>query len=160
MGSVQPVPDPSVEEQGHREGAETFKGSQKETSSPAAQSGNTAPLPGVTDSVLDLLAKPSPLLSSKGTSFKNWTPLPFPSKGIVLPGSSQDTCPRTHRSLRMCLSQLLNFLTAGKQVWGTFAISNLSSSWQPSHTQPQNIWTHFLSQNPPNIFQALIPLPC
>lgn len=67
------------------EGAEAFKGSQEESPSPRAQSGSTGQGPLIL--YFGLLGKPS-LLSSKGTSFKNETPLPFPSKGILLPGST------------------------------------------------------------------------
>lgn len=106
----------------------------------------------------------------KGPVLKTKPLFPSPPKGSCCQGVAQDTCPSTQRSLMMCLSWLLNSLTAGKQVCGSFGISNLSSPWQPSHTESQELWTCFLSQSfpkdlsstsqpPPNLLEHRTPSP-
>lgn len=90
MGSALPVSNPSVEEQGLGEGSRGIgrvPGGDFQPNSTVRAQGTTQQQ-GSPILHFGLQAKPSHLLSSKKTSFKNENPIPFPSKGILLPGSS------------------------------------------------------------------------
>ena len=78
-----------------------------------------------------LLAKPGHPLPSERDQFKIKHLFPSLPKGSCCYAVSQDTCPRKHRSLMMCLPWLLSSLTCRKAMYCTFGISNHSSSWQP-----------------------------